>query len=107
MASRTGVRFPPPPFFPLGALAQGALPPRAADRGFTPGGSDWRIPPPFFRRFELGSAKIRINDQRCHWTPAGLIGLPRAVRRGSNLRIPPQPFPLGALALGQPLSRSP
>jgi hypothetical protein len=33
---------PGTPFFPLGALAQGALPPLAPERGFTPCGSNWR-----------------------------------------------------------------
>ena len=46
-ASRTGVRFPPPPFFPLGALAQGLPPLSLAIARFTPlGGSNWRTPCP-------------------------------------------------------------
>jgi hypothetical protein len=39
------------------------------------------------RRFELGFAKIRINDQRCRWTPAGLVGRLR-VFVDSNLASP-------------------
>jgi methylmalonyl-CoA mutase len=39
----------PPPFFPLGARAQGLLPLSLAMARFTrPVGSNWRIPPPFF-----------------------------------------------------------
>jgi hypothetical protein len=39
------------------------------------------------RRFELGFAKIRINDQECSWTPAGLVGRLR-VSVDSNLAAP-------------------
>jgi hypothetical protein len=44
-------------------------------------------PAPCFCRFELGFAKIRINDQRCRWTPAGLVGRLR-VFVDSNLAAP-------------------
>ncbi len=41
-------------------------------------------PTPCFCRFEPGFAKIRINDQRCRWTPVGLVGRLR-VSVDSNL----------------------
>ena len=62
MASRTGVRFPPPPFFPLGARAQGLLPLSLAMARFTrPVGSNWRIPPPSFTYSNSAFANIRMT----------------------------------------------
>jgi len=52
---------PAPLPFPLGALAKVALPPLAADRGFTPNGSNWRMPCPPFTYSNLAVAKIRMT----------------------------------------------
>jgi hypothetical protein len=69
---------------------------RMTAKGCAPGprfGSNWLVPLPFFHRFELGSAKIRIDDQRCRWTPVGLIGLLREMRGGSNWAYTSYMFP--------------
>jgi hypothetical protein len=98
--------------FPLGALAQGALPPLAADRGFTPGGSSWHIPPPPFTHSNLACTKIRMTAEGCApgpWLsfPLGALAQgalpPLAADRGftpggSSWHIPPPPFTYSNLA---------
>jgi hypothetical protein len=54
------------------------------------GGSNWRIPCPFFVDSNLALAKIRINDQRCRWTPVEPdrpIGDRTLVRSGGHISV--------------------
>ncbi len=55
------------------------MPPLAADRGFTPGGSDWRILGPPFPLGAFAQGLPPLSLAMARFTPQG----------GSNWRIPP------------------